>query len=355
MREAWFDALKQFDVSIRSENSTFQQTLEAAHNRATRRVKIRIMQGHFDHFIKVSQRSGSQSMEPGNRWTDIDGWNLVKELRASFSAALERELNEPARALADAFLTPIAHKEEVDGSLDIYRVALGEFGGELDEVQRAYNKLKRTIREKARDICLYVTMGELLNEEKYAPTKDDPAVDALYSVIARQGRAEDIVQQARIAMGPILDVICGGLAQSTEMRLANLFRYELDKLEMRQTYESDRLDASPSNQPGVFTDLVGRLYSLLTERVLTSETLRQQLDALQSQREADVDQWVDILYEAERLKTIHRQDMPLTPPAPHVAQSSTRSRSTTRRTTTSASSASKKAKQPVQELRLTEQ
>lgn len=346
MRDAWIDALKQFDATLRSEDSAFHQTLEAAHNRATRRVKIRIMQGHFDHFIKISQRSNSSSMEPGSRWTDIDGWNLVKELRASFSAALERELNEPARALADAFLIPIAHKEEVDGSLDINRVALGEFGGELDEIQRAYNKLKRTIREKARDICLYVTMGELLNEEKYAPTKDDPAVDALYSVITRQSRAEDIVQQARIAMGPILDVICGGLAQSTEHRLTHLFRYELDKLEMRQTYESDRLDAAPSNQPGVFTDLVGRLYSLLTERVLTSETLRQQLDALQSQHEADVDRWVDILFEAERLKTVHRQDISVTPSAPHVPQTPAPSRSTTRRAT---ASASKKAKQPAQE------
>ncbi len=219
----------------------------------------------------------------------------------------------------------------------------------MDEIQRAYNKLKRTIREKARDICLYVTMGELLNEEKYAPTKDDPAVDALYSVIARQNRAEDIVQQARIAMGPILDVICGGLAQSTAHRLTHLFRYELDKLEVRQTYESDRLDAPPSSQPGVFTDLIGRLYSLLTERVLTSETLRQQLDAMQSQREADIDRWVDILYEAERLKTVHRQDIPVTSPAPRVPHTPTPSRSTTRRAAASASSASKKEKQVAQE------
>lgn len=349
MRDAWNDALKQFDIAIRSENSSFYQTLEAAHNRAARRVKIRIMQGHFDHFIKVSQRSGSPFMEVGSHWTDIDGWNLIKELRASFSAALERELNEPARALADTFLLPIAHKEEVDRSLDIHHVALGEFGGELDEIQRAYNKLKRTIREKARDICLYVTMGELLNEEKYAPTKDDPAVDALYSLIARQNRAEDIVHQARIAMGPILDVICGGLAQSTEHRLAYLFRYELDKLELRQTYESDRLDAPPSSQPGVFTDLIGRLYSLLTERVLTSEGLRQQLDALQSQREATVDRWVDILYEAERLKTVHRQDIPVTPPSARVPHTPTPSRSTTRRAAASASSSSKKVKQAVQE------
>ena len=92
-------------------------------------------------------------------------------------------------------------------------------------------------------------------------------------------------------MGPILDVICGGLAQSTEHRLAHLFRYELDKLEVRQTYESDRLDAPTSSQPGAFTDLIGRFYSLLTERVLTSEGLRQQLDALRSQREAAVDLW----------------------------------------------------------------
>jgi hypothetical protein len=349
MREAWIDALKQFEIAISSGNSAFHQTLEAAHNRAIRRVKIRIMQGHFDHFIKVSQRSGSPSIEPGSHWTDIDGWNLVKELRASFCAALERELNEPARALADTFLIPIAHKEEVDGSLDIHRVALGEFGGELDEIQRAYNKLKRTIREKARDICLFVTIGELLNEDKYAPTKDDPAVDALYSVIARQSRTEDIVQQARIAMGPILDVICGGLAQSTKHRLAQLFRYELDKLEMRQAYESDRLDSPPSNQPGAFTDLVGRLYSLLTERVLTSETLRQQLDALQSEREANIDRWVDILYEAERLKTFHRQEVPVTPLTPHVPNTPSPSRSTTRRNGASTSSASKKAKQPVQE------
>ena len=73
MRDAWNDVLKQFDIAIRSENSPFYQTLEAAHNRATRRVKICIMQGHFDHFIKVSQRSNSPLMEVGSRWTDIDG------------------------------------------------------------------------------------------------------------------------------------------------------------------------------------------------------------------------------------------------------------------------------------------
>ncbi len=324
---------------IHAEDSAFHQALETAHDRAARRVKIRIMQGHFDHFIKVNQRGSALVMESSNGWADIDGWNLIKELRANFSSALERELNEPARALADAFLIPIAHKEEVDGSLDIHRIALGEFGGELDEISRAYNKLKRSIREKARDICLHVTMGDLLNEGKYTPTKDDPAVDALYSIIARQSKPENIVQQARVAMGPILDVICGGLAQNTEQRIAYLFRYELDKLEMRQAYESDRLDAPPSSQPGIFMDLIGRLYSLLTERVLTSESLRQQLDALQSQHEADVDRWVGIIYEVEKLKTMHRQDSAATPAA------SPSTRSTTRRTGTSA--ASKKEKQVV--------
>jgi Dynamin family len=344
MREAWNDTLREFDGAIHNESSAFHEALEMAHNRATRRVKIRVMQGHFDHFIKVNQRGNSQATESASGWADIDGWNLIKELRANFSAALERELNEPARALADAFLIPIAHKEEVDGTLDIHHVALGEFGGELDEIQRAYNKLKRSIREKARDICLYVTMGELLNEEKYTPTKDDPTVDALYNIVAQQNRLENIVQQARIAMGPILDVICGGLAQSTEHRIAHLFRYELDKLEMRQAYESDRLDALPSSQPGVFTDLVGHLYSLLTERVLTSESLRQQLDALQSQREVDVDRWVEIIHEVERLKTMHRQDTVVTLPQPSPAPA----RPTTRRATTTASPASKKEKQAAQ-------
>src|SRR5258708_10147521 len=89
-------------------------------------------------------------------------------------------------------------------------------------------------------------MGDLLTEGKPTPTKGDPAVDALYSIITRQSKPENIVQQARMAMGPILDVICGGLAQSTEQRIAYLFRYELDKLEMRQAYESDRLDAPPA-------------------------------------------------------------------------------------------------------------
>jgi len=334
MRDAWNDALKEFDAAVHSENSAFHQALETAHDRATRRVKIRVMQGHFDYFIKVNQRGNAQAMEPGSGWADIDGWNLIKELRSNFSAALERELNEPARALADAFLIAIAHKEEVDGPLDIHRVALGEFGGELDEISRVYNKLKRGIREKARDICLYVTMGDLLNEGKYTPAKDDPTVDALYSIIARQSKPENIVQQARMAMGPILDVICGGLAQSTEQRIAYLFRYELDKLEMRQAYESDRLDAPPSSQPGIFTDLSGRLHSLLTERMLTSESLRRQLDALQSQHEADIDRWVEIIYEVEKLKTIHRQESAATPAAP--------ARSTTRRT---GGSASKKEKQ----------
>ncbi len=309
MHAAWNDALKQFDTMIRTENNAFHQALQTAHERASRRIKIRIMQGNFDHFIKVSNstQADSPAMEIGNRWVDIDGWGLIKELRVSFSAALERELNEPARTLAEAFLIPIAHKEEIDGSLDISRIALGEFGGELDEIQKSYNKLKRGIREKARDICLYVTMGELLNEEKYAPTKDDSAVNALYRLITTPGKSEDIIQQARLLMGPILDVICGGLAQSTEHRIAHLFRYDMDKLEVRQTFEGDRLDTPPLSVPGVFSDLVNSLYSLLTERVLTSDALRQQLDTLQAQREADVDQWVEILRDTEVLRTMHRQ------------------------------------------------
>lgn len=246
-------------------------------------------------------------MEIGNRWVDIDGWNLIKELRVSFTAALEREMQEPARALAEAFLLPIAHKEEVVGLLDIHNVALGESGGELDEIQKAYSKLKRAIRDKARDVCLYVTLGELLNEEKYAPSKDDSAVGALYRLVSVPGKPEDIIQQARQLMGPILDVICDRLAQSTERRIAHLFRYELGKLEERLAFDSDRLDVPPVSQPGAFTDLVNRLYSLLAERILTSNTLREQLDLLQTQREADVDRWIELLRDSEVLKTVQHQ------------------------------------------------
>jgi hypothetical protein len=184
---------------------------------------------------------------------------------------------------------------------------MGEFGGDLDEIHKSYSRLKRSIRDKARDVCLYVTISELLNETKYAPSREDPAVGALYRLAATAGRAENIVQQARQLMGPILDVICKELADSTERRITHLFRYELDKLETRQTFESDRLDAPMGSQPGVFADLVNRLYSLLTERVMTSEALREQLDSLQARREADVDQWVTLLQEAETLKTAHRQ------------------------------------------------
>lgn len=184
---------------------------------------------------------------------------------------------------------------------------MGEFGGELDEIQKAYGKLKRAIRDKARDVCLYATLGELLNEEKYAPTKDDPTVGALYRLATTPGKPEDIIQQARQLMGPILDVICERLAQSTEQRIARLFRYELDGLEKRPVFDNDRLDAPPSTHPGAFTDLVSRLYSLLVERTLTSNALRDQLDSLQAQREASVDRWVELLREVEALRTMHRQ------------------------------------------------
>lgn len=308
MHSAWNDALKSFDQTIISESSAFHQALQTAHDRAARRVKIRIMQGYFDHYIKVSSQiqGDSPALEIGSRWVDIDGWNLIKELRANLSAALERELHEPARTLAEAFLVPIAQKEEVDGSLDIHRVSLGEFGGELDEIHKLYSRLKRTIRDKARDVCLYITIGELLNEEKYAPTREDPSVGALYRLASTPGKAENIIQQARQLMGPILDVICEELAETTERRIAHLFRYELDKLEVRQLFESDRLDSPSVSQAGAFADLVNRLYSLLTERVMTSDTLREQLDSLQAEREADVDQWVTLLQNAETLKTLHR-------------------------------------------------
>ena len=309
MRDAWREALKEFDRVILTENNAYHQALLTAHDRASRRIKIRILQGHFDHFIKVGTRSPADSpaLEIGNRWVDIDGWNLIRELRLSFTAALEREMQEPARTLAEAFLISVAHREEIDGLLNIHSIALGEYGGELDEIQKSYGRLKRAIRDKARDVCLYVTLGELLNEEKYAPTKDDPAVGALYRLATAPGKPEDIVQQSRQLIGPILDVICQRLAHSTERRIAHLFRYELDKLEERLAFDSDRLDMPPNTQPGAFTDLVNRLYSLLAERVLTSQTLQEQLDLLQAQREVDVDRWVELLHDADALKTMHRQ------------------------------------------------
>ncbi len=308
MHSAWNEALRQFDALLSHEENPFHRALEAAHERTLKRVKLRITQGYFDRFIQVNSQAqaNSPAMEIGNRWVDIDGWGLIKELRLSFSAALEREMYEPARTLAEAFLIPIAHKEEIDGSLDITRVALGEYGGELDEVQKAYHKLKRSIREKSRDICLYVTMSELLNEEKYAPTKDDASVSALYRLAAVQHKTEDLIQQARQLMGPILETICALLAQRTERRIVHLFRYELDKLEVKQVYDNDRLDTLPETVPGLFTDLVNRLYSLLTERMVSSESLRSQLDELQAGREAVVDDWVNLLQDTETLRTIHR-------------------------------------------------
>ncbi|HTK06018.1 MAG TPA: dynamin family protein [Ktedonobacteraceae bacterium] len=308
MHIAWADALRQFDEAISSEENAFHRALATAHERALKRIKVHIMQGHFDHYIKVSSRAdlNSPAMDIGHRWIDIDGWGLIKELRMSFSSALEREINEPARSLAEAFLLPIAYKEEIDATLDITRIALGEFGGEMDDIQKSYSKLKRSIREKARDVCLYVSVGELLNEEKYAPSKDNPAVSALYRLSALQNRPEDVIQQARLLMSPILEVICGDLARSTERRMAHLFRYELDKLEARQIYENDRMETLPTRVPGQFSDLVNRLHNLLTERVITSEALRQQLDQLQAQREATVDGWVELLHDTELLRTVHR-------------------------------------------------
>jgi hypothetical protein len=78
-------------------------------------------------------------------------------------------------------------------------------------------------------------------------------------------------------------------------------------IQERLAFDSDRLDMPPNTQPGAFTDLVNRLYSLLAERVLTSNMLQEQLDLLQAQREGDVDRWVELLHDADALKTMHRQ------------------------------------------------
>ena len=68
------------------------------------------------------------------------------------------------------------------------------------------------------------------------------------------------------------------------------------------------LDIPPISRPGAFTDLINRLYCLLTERVLTSDTLRQQLDTLQARCQADVDRWVELVHDIEVLKIVHRQN-----------------------------------------------
>ena len=307
---AWCQALKEFSEAMSAEHNPFYQALEVAHKRSIQRITLRITHGHFDHFIKVHHHRNLESpaMEIGTRWIDVDGWGLVRELRSHLCAAIERELNEPARTLAETFLIPVSHKEEIEETLDIYRVALGESGGEIDELQKSYQKLKRTIRDRARDICLDVTIGELLNEEKYAPTKEDPAISALYRLASTIDPPENLIEQARQLMVPILDLICEQLAHSTERRIIHLFRYELDKLEAHLVYDSNRLDTAPTTISGPFADLVHRLYSLLTERVITSEALRQQLDTLQTSKDLMTDRWIELLSETEVLRTAHRQN-----------------------------------------------
>ncbi|HJT56642.1 MAG TPA: dynamin family protein, partial [Ktedonobacteraceae bacterium] len=288
MKAALEEVLLQFDAIVDSEQNPFYQVLSQAHQNAIERVKKLIDSGYFDPFVKrlgsqrASRVAAGYPLRVGSGWIDIEGSALVEELRTCLGIALEKELANAGTALHQVFYTLV--NEQVNaGVLDMAQVVLGETGSEIEELKRQFGEItSQGTKKVAQSICIYVTMGELLNEQAYWLKKDNQVITSLYAL--ENSRPPDNVNlsQAHAVMANILGSLSAGLAENTRRRIVTLFRSELQKRLESATY--DPANGRLVRKQGEFTELTKKVRSVLAMRLAISPSLIHKLDDMQNQK-----------------------------------------------------------------------
>jgi hypothetical protein len=293
-----------------------------AYSGAVEHIHRRIDNGEFDPFVDVASHMNNENarfswtISSKEEFTDIYGKNLRSALRSRLWGIMEQRIGSPAQVLTDMFLTSIEKQGQgTDGTLDIRHIAFEEESDELDEISNTFEKLLEDIRSTARDVCRYVTMGELLDENKHELAKDHPLMTDLYKLgdiavtqAADQLRAsedvktsEDILEIARSIMKKMVIALSDGLVESTYQRIAFIYRCELDKLEYYTVYDILHPDTSSTSKPGRFSDMVNRLYLHMLSLLDTSPTLSFKIDTT-SQEEINFSAWAEFIEEMRKQK-----------------------------------------------------
>ncbi len=315
MLRAWTEARLQFEKEhIRLEADTFYSSLKTAYQEAKRYVQACIDQGDFDSFFKGTNsglNSDTSAMQE-NPWPEPEILNLITQLRLTLIISLEKEIEEPAKTLANSFLSLIKRKEEDNGPLNIQRIAFFSSEPKVAEIIQKYAEIKDDIRDKALNICLHITMSELFDKQHIQDRNASPVSD-FYDLFNKKIdlSAEDL-KNARSSAKLVLEAMCKNfapedrideVAQNIKHRIAYLFLRELNKLVKRQKYDRNhpRAPYLQLTESGDFAYLPKRLYSVLKEIVKDNERVRLELDDVQDQKGQRIYPWIELYRKIESL------------------------------------------------------
>ncbi len=306
MQNAWKEALRDFEIQTRMDEkaeTTFHRELEAAHRRAGEYVLRRIQKGYFDRYFETGMhRSGIiSSLTIDRLGVEVHLWELLGKLRISLQTAIEKELQKPAYALAQAFLTPLELREKAGGPLNIPELSFDESKASLDDILKQYHAIKHDIYEKAHQACQWITFSELLSDERRLSFKTPAVSQFIAFVQAYEGPENDFYQQAHEHLQTLLLEIQKGIAERTERAIIDSLRYELDKLDTYEVYDRDEQE-EVSTQPGAFTLLIQELEDRLVERLRFSEEFGQKLDAILYPDAKNTTFWWSLLRDVQEIK-----------------------------------------------------
>jgi hypothetical protein len=306
MQSAWNDALREFEIQTRMDEkvaSTFHKELEAAHQRAGEYVLHRIQKGYFDRYFETGMRRSGiiSSLTIDKLGVEVHLWELLGKLRISLQTAIEKELQKPAYALAQAFLAPLEQRERKRGPLNIPELSFDEPRASLDDILKQYSAIKHDIYEKAHQACQWITFSELLSDERRLSFKTAAVSQFITFVQGYEGSENDFYRQAHEHLQILLLEIQKGIAERTERAIIDSLRYEIDKLDTYELYDRNEQEEL-STQPGAFTLLVQELEDRLVERLRFSEEFGQKLDAMLYPDSKNMTFWWSLLRDVQEIK-----------------------------------------------------
>jgi hypothetical protein len=321
MSIAWQQALDKYEIArqLPLNQNEFYQALNTAYGQAINYLKHRIDSHDFDSFIEIPAYRGggrlnpSWAIIPDEEAVEVRGNNLRSELRSRLARILDQLMQEQtAEELADMFLATIRQQGEgTGGALDIKGMAFDEASIELDEIQLSFDELLQYLRDTASQICRFVAVSDLFDEQhmlakKHELMRDFYALEDSLVVAADANQLqgtnsktpEEILDQGHYLMKQMVDVLVSNLANHVYRRIAFMYRNELEKQCVHTVYDIAAQGPQTSNsEPGRFNQITTRWFHTMLDLLRTSQTLGPAIDHRLALTESsiDFDAWAELI------------------------------------------------------------
>lgn len=326
MSITWQQALDHYELARNqpSNRNEFYLALTNAYNQAVNYLKQRIDSKDFDSFIEIPNYTGSGRIKsswaiiPSEDAVEVRGNALRSELRSRLAGILDQLMQEqPAEELADMFLATIRKQGEgTNGALDFKGMTFNESSPKLDEIKQSFDELLRDLREIAGEVCRFVAVSDLFDEQHMLAKKhnlmrdfyaleDSPVTaDANQQQGTGSTTPDAILGHARGLMKQMVDILSSNLVDHVYLRIAFMYRNELEKQRVLTTYDIASAGLQPtSNDPGRFNQITTEWSYTMLDLLRTSQTLGSAID----RRLALADSTIDFDMWAELIESIRTQ------------------------------------------------